>query len=152
MSLKSQRRLAAAILGIGVNRVWIDPEKLEDVEVAITRDEIKKLIHEGVIKGSPEKSQSRYRAKLIRSKKASGRRRGSGTKKGSAYATISRKRVWMVRIRSLRNRLRLLKNRRIITVTSYRTLYRKAKGGEFKSVSELERYLVEQGLRRRVFG
>ncbi|RLI07420.1 50S ribosomal protein L19e, partial [Candidatus Bathyarchaeota archaeon] len=50
MSLKSQRRLAASILNVGVNRVWIDPERIEDVDVAITREEIKKLIHEGVIK------------------------------------------------------------------------------------------------------
>lgn len=152
MSTKSQRRLAATILGIGVNRVWIDPERLEDVEAAITRSEIKKLIHEGAIKASPEKGQSRHRANLIRSKKASGRRRGPGTKKGSAYSTRMRKRVWMIRIRSLRNRLRMLKSRRLITANSYRILYKKSKGGEFKSLAELERYIAEQGLRRRVFG
>ena len=36
--LTSQRRLAAQILKIGQNRVWIDPERIDDVEVAITRE------------------------------------------------------------------------------------------------------------------
>ncbi|MGD2065814.1 MAG: 50S ribosomal protein L19e, partial [Candidatus Bathyarchaeota archaeon] len=46
MSLKSQRRLAAEIMKVGENRVWIDPERIDYVEAAITREEIKKLIHE----------------------------------------------------------------------------------------------------------
>ena len=36
MSLKSQRRLAAEILKAGENRIWIDPERIVDVEIAIT--------------------------------------------------------------------------------------------------------------------
>src|SRR5439155_1518404 len=49
MSLKSQRRLAADLLGGGLNRVWIDPEDIDRVQSAITRDEVKKLIREGSI-------------------------------------------------------------------------------------------------------
>ncbi|UCF59603.1 MAG: 50S ribosomal protein L19e, partial [Candidatus Bathyarchaeota archaeon] len=46
MSLKSQRRLAAELLNVGEGRVWIDPDRIEDVEAAITREEIRRLIHE----------------------------------------------------------------------------------------------------------
>ncbi|MEE8631795.1 MAG: 50S ribosomal protein L19e, partial [Candidatus Bathyarchaeia archaeon] len=35
MSLKSQRRLAAEILKAGQNRVWLDPERMIDIEAAI---------------------------------------------------------------------------------------------------------------------
>lgn len=152
MSLKSQRRLAASILNVGVNRVWIDPERIEDVDVAITREEIKKLIHEGVIKAAPERSQSRARARAQAAKKRAGRRRGPGTRKGGKYSVVSRKTRWMSRIRALRRKLRSLRERRIITASTYRSLYMKAKGGEFKSIAELERYITEQGLRRRAFG
>ena len=38
MNLTTQRRLAASILKVGVNRVWIDPEEIEEVSRAITRD------------------------------------------------------------------------------------------------------------------
>ncbi|MBS7635617.1 50S ribosomal protein L19e, partial [Candidatus Bathyarchaeota archaeon] len=37
LSLRSQRRMAAEILGVGEERVWINPERMEDVEAAITR-------------------------------------------------------------------------------------------------------------------
>lgn len=33
--LKSQRRLSALILKVGQNRVWMNPEKTDDVEAAI---------------------------------------------------------------------------------------------------------------------
>lgn len=152
MNLKNQRRLAASILSIGVNRVWIDPEKGEDVEAAITRSEIRSLIHEGAIKALPERSQSRARARLLHEKKRLGRRRGPGTREGSKYSVISRKTRWITKIRALRRRLQSLRARRLITVSVYRDLYPKAKGGEFRSVAELERYITERNLRRRAFG
>lgn len=152
MSLRSQRRLAADILNVGVNRVRIDPERAEDVEMAITREEIRKLIHEGAIKAAPEKGQSRGRARALAAKKREGRRRGPGTRKGGKYSVVSRKTRWMMRIRALRRRLRALRDRRMITANTYRSLYMKAKGGEFRSVGELERYIAERGLRRRPFG
>jgi len=152
MSLRGQRRLAASVLNVGVNRVWIDPERTEDVETAITRQEIRKLIHEGAIKAAPEKGQSRARARALAAKKRAGRRRGPGTRKGSKHSVVSRKTRWMSRIRALRRKLLDLRERRIITVSTYRSLYRKAKGGEFRSISELERHITEQGLRRRSFG
>jgi large subunit ribosomal protein L19e len=65
-NLSSQRRLASAVLKIGQNRVWINPERIDDVEGAITREEIKKLIYEKVIVSLPEKGVSRSRAKVIR--------------------------------------------------------------------------------------
>ena len=152
MSLRSQRRLAASILNVGVNRVWIDPERVEEVEAAITRGEIRRLIHEDAIKAAPERGQSRGRARTLAAKKRAGRRRGPGTRKGSKYSVVSRKTRWMSRIRALRRRLRTLRDRRVITASTYRSLYMKAKGGEFRSIAELERYLTAQELRRRAFG
>lgn len=152
MNLKSQKRLAASIMDVGENRVWIDPERAEDVEVAITRQEIRKLIHEGAIKALLERSLSRGRAREQAAKKRAGRRRGPGTKKGPKFAVVSRKERWMSRIRAQRKRLRRLRERRMITVNTYRSLYRKAKGGEFRSLAELERYITENNLRRRTFG
>lgn len=152
MKLKNQRRLAASVLGIGVNRVWIDPEMADEVEAAITRQEIRKLVKDGAIRAIPQKSLSRGRAREQAAKKRAGRRRGPGSKKGSKYSVVSRKERWMSRIRALRKRLRRLRDRRMITVSNYRRLYRKAKGGEFRSVAELERYITANNLRRRAFG
>jgi large subunit ribosomal protein L19e len=147
--LSSQRRLAAQILKVGQNRVWIDPQRMDDVEAAITREEVKKLIHEKVITAVPEKGVSRARAKTIQEKKRKGRRKGVGSKTGAGHAKISKKEAWMSRIRSLRKRLRELKATRVITETTYRKLYRVAGSGKFESVADLERYLKAQDLWRK---
>lgn len=57
MSLSNQRRLAAEVLGVGETRVWIDPTRFEDVVAAITREDIRNLIKEGVIKPAREGSE-----------------------------------------------------------------------------------------------
>ena len=41
MNLTTQKRLAASILKVGLNRVWIDPERMEEVSMAITREGVK---------------------------------------------------------------------------------------------------------------
>lgn len=147
--LSSQRRLAAQILKVGQNRVWIDPQRMDDVEAAITREEVKKLIHEKVITSLPEKGVSRSRAKTIQEKKRKGRRKGAGSKTGAGHAKISKKEAWMSRIRSLRKRLRELKATRVITEATYRKLYRVAGSGRFESVADLERYLKANDLWRK---
>ena len=149
MSLKSQRRLAAEILKVGENRVWIDPERIEDVQMAITREEIKKLIHEGAIKKLKEKGVSRARARVIQEKKKKGLRRGPGSRSGAMHARISKKEAWMKKIRALRRRLRELKEKKIITVSVYRKVYKMAGSGSFKSIAEMERYLKANNLWRK---
>ena len=148
-NLRSQRRLAAQIMKVGQNRVWIDPERMDDVEAAITRDEVKKLIHEKVIVSLPEVGVSRSRAKAIREKKRAGRRKGAGSRTGSPRAKISKKEAWMSKIRSLRKNLRELKANRVITESTYRKLYMVAGSGKFESVADLERYLKAHDLWRK---
>jgi large subunit ribosomal protein L19e len=152
MNLKNQKRLAAAVLDVGVNRIYIDPEGALEVEAAITRQEIRKLIKDGVIKAIPVNSTSRGRARDRMAQKKAKRRRGPGSKKGAKYSVVPRKTRWMGRIRAQRRRLKRLRERRIITISTYRNLYRKAKGGVFRSVAEMERYITENDLRRRTFG
>ncbi len=147
-SLKSQRRLAAQILKVGQNRVWIDPEGIDDVEAAITRDDIRKLIHEGVIKPLPEKGVSRARARVLHEKRKKGRRRGFGSRSGTFRSKISKKEAWMSKIRALRKRLRELKTSRIITENTYRKLYVMASSGRFSSIVDMERYLKAHELWR----
>ncbi len=147
--LKSQRRLAAQILKIGQNRVWIDPERIEDAEGAITREEVRKLVHEGTIKSKPEKGISRGRGRILHLKKKKGRRSGMGSRTGSPHARISKKEAWMSKIRALRKRLRLLKAKKIIPEDEYGKLYRMAGSGRFESNADLERYLKAHELWRK---
>lgn len=148
-NLTSQRRLAAEILGIGQNRVWIDPARIEDVEGTITREEVRKLIHEKIIRTLPEKSVSRARAKTLLEKKRVGRRRGPGSNVGSPRAVVSKKDAWMLKVRSLRKKLRALKASRVITEATYTQYYRMIGSGRFNSIADLERYLKAHDLWRK---
>ncbi|MEM3769992.1 MAG: 50S ribosomal protein L19e [Candidatus Bathyarchaeia archaeon] len=147
--LKSQRRLAAQILKVGQERVWIDPNRIEDVEAAITREEIRKLIHEGVIKPLREKGVSRARARIIHQKKKKGLRRGPGSKSSAEKAKISKKEAWMRKVRALRKRLHELKANKTITENTYRKLYTMVKSGRFTSVADMERFLKAHDLWRK---
>ncbi len=139
-NLTNQRRLASKIMKTGKNRVWIDPQRIDDVESAITREEVRKLVHEKVITATPIKGVSRGRAKIIQAKKRRGRRKGPGSHSGTPKAVISKKQAWMTKIRSLRRKLRDLKAKRTITESNYRELYMIAGSGRFESIADMERY------------
>ncbi|MBS7656801.1 MAG: 50S ribosomal protein L19e [Candidatus Bathyarchaeia archaeon] len=149
MSLKSQRRMAAEILKIGTNRVWIDPERISDVESAISREEIRRLIKDKAIMKMPEKGISRARARIIHAKKTAGKRRGQGSRTGKDGARTPAKEAWIKRVRAQRKKLRELRDKHVITDTVYRKLYIMTKSGSFRSVADLDRYIEAHGLRRK---
>ncbi|WP_456368964.1 50S ribosomal protein L19e [Geoglobus sp.] len=148
MNLKFQREMAAKILECGVNRVWLDPNALDEIASAATKDDVRELIERGLIKRKPVKGISRARINRRKAQRRKGRRRGHGRRKGRATARMPRKRQWIMRIRALRKRLRQLKEEGVLDSRTYRMLYRKAKGGEFRSVSHLNQYLEAHGLLR----
>jgi len=141
VNLKGPRKLASKVLKTGVNRIWIDPEKIDDVEGAITREEIRKLIHEGTIKTRADKGVSRNRARLLQEKRRRGLRKGVGTRRGKQSARTPPKKSWENRIRAIRLRLKKLKTRRVIHQDQYHHLYRMAKGGAFTSVAHMDQYI-----------
>ena len=149
LSLKNQRRLAAEVLKIGQSRVWIDPEKIEDVEGVITREEIRKLVHEDVIKTLPEKGVSKARARILHNKRKRGLRQGAGSKEGKKTARTPEKKQWENRIRAIREHLSDLKNRKIIQKDTYRKLYLLAKGGMFSNVMNVDQYIEAHELAKR---
>lgn len=138
--------MAAEILKVGVNRVRVDPDDNDKVESAITRDEIRRLIHEGVITKRPQVGISRGRKRVLHEKRKEGRRRGPGSRKGSRFST---KRVWIDRIRSIRLRLRELRDGKVIAKSVYRKLFLMAKGGAFRTVGHLNEYLEAHKLARK---
>jgi large subunit ribosomal protein L19e len=146
MSARSQRRIAANILKIGENRVWLDPEDMDAISSAITRTEIRKLIHEGAIRKLPEHGSSRGRIRAVKSKKRAGRRSGSGSRKG---ATLQRKTAWILRIRAIRDRLRELRDKHAIQTGTYRKLFLMSKGGSFRSAAHLDEYIEAHKLARK---
>jgi len=133
--LRLQKRIAADILKVGVNRVWIDPEKINEVKNVITKAEIRKLINQGVIKALPEKMK---KPKVEKKK-----RKGPGRRKG---ARKRGKEDWMRTVRPLRKMIKELRDTGKITKGQYRRLYMLIKGGMFRSRAHLRLYLKQQGI------
>ncbi|HQD25220.1 MULTISPECIES: 50S ribosomal protein L19e [Methanoculleus] len=136
--LASQKRIAAAILKCGVNRVWFDPERQADIEAAISRNDLRELIAEGAIRAHPVKGNSRGRTRARMAKRSYGHQKGPGRRKGAAGARNPKKQAWMRKIRAQRRVLRQMRDEGRIERSLYRVMYRRASGGQFRSVSYLE--------------
>lgn len=146
MDLSNQRRMAASILKCGQNRVWIDPNRLEDASDAITRADIRTLIDSGAIAARQKKGVSRGRAEHLRAQRAKGRRRGHGSRRGRKGARKPSKEIWLQAIRPVRKRLKELRDSGRIDRATYRDYYLKAKGGMFKSRPHLESHMKAEGV------
>ncbi len=144
VDLKNQRRMSADLLKCGVNRVWIDTNRTEDVAEAVTRTDIRSLIREGVIKSKHKKGISRARIRHIQEQKHKGKRKGQGSRKGTKHSRLSKKRRWIQTIRPIRRILKEYRDQGQITATTYRKFYRHAKGGMFKSKAHLNAQLEVQ--------
>jgi len=146
MRLSVQKRLAATILKCSQKRVWFDQENLEEIKEAITKVDIKSLINQGLIGVKPVKGISRGRTRQAKAQKVKGRQRGTGKRKGSANARTPKKEAWMNKIRKQREFLKELRDKKLITTSSYRTLYSKSKGGFFRSKRHIKIFIDEHKL------
>jgi large subunit ribosomal protein L19e len=135
LNLKSKRRLAASVLGVGVDKVIFDDEYSDLIQDAITRSTIRGLVGFGAIRAAPDKGVSRGRFRE-RSRKLK-RGRGAGSTEGSAQARNPRKDRWVTKVRALRWRLRVARDRNEISQASYRRLYQQVKGGQVRGVKHL---------------
>ncbi len=142
--LANQKRLAALILKVGRTRVWMDPERLEDIATAITREDIRGLIEEGIVKRRAVVGISRGRARARDLKRAKGHLKGHGSRRGAKGARAPKKEQWMRKIRAQRKVLKAMRGEKTIDAHNYRILYRKAKGGEFRNIAHLKSYIAYQ--------
>jgi len=129
--------MAAKVLDVGVNRVRIDPENLERIADAITRDDIRALIREGIIWAESVKGISRGRIRRKRALKKK-RGRGSGSKKGAIGARLPRKRLWVTKVRAMRSHLKKVREKGDITSDVFDKLYLQIKGGQIRSMRRLK--------------
>ena len=148
MKLNNQTKLAADVLNCSKKKVWLDPERLDDIKEAITKVDIRSLIKERVIRKKQTNAISRARARKILKQKRKGRQKGQGSRKGKRTARLSKKRAWINKIRAQRNLLNELRDTKKISNKEYRELYSKAKGGAFRSKRHILLYIQEQGLKK----
>lgn len=147
MSLSMVKRVASDILGVGTSRIKIDPANVKKAEEALTRDDVRALVSQHVISIEPKKGVSRGSARIKERQKQLGRRRGTGSRKGSKYSKIARKRIWMNKLRAQRKLLKELREKNLLESSqAFRKVYNMVKGGAFKARAQLLTYLAENNL------
>jgi large subunit ribosomal protein L19e len=146
VDLFNQRRVAATLLKCGINRVWIDPNRTEDVAYAVTRDDVRNLIKSGFIRARQKRGSSRGRIRVAKDQRRKGKRKGQGSRKGAKYARFPKKQRWISTIRPIRGQLRDLRDKNMIERNVYRKFYLYAKGGMFKNKGHIMAHLKAENL------
>jgi large subunit ribosomal protein L19e len=144
MNASSQKRIASEIMKCGLSRVRISQS--EEVEDALTREDIRGLIQKGVIWNVQKKGTSKFASKKKLEQKKKGRMRGDGRRKGSKGARKNDKTKWIEKVRPLRKLLSELRESGQVSREDYGLLYRRIKGGFFRNKSHFMYYLKDHDM------
>jgi large subunit ribosomal protein L19e len=135
------------MLGVGESKVKFKTDSIKKIEEALTREDIRTLIKDGVVYKIHRRGVSRVRGEAKRAQRKKGRRGGMGSRKGTPSARLDSKEAWIAKVRAQRRFLNgLVSSKRITDPKVYRKLYMMAKGNAFKSVKIMETYINDNKL------
>lgn len=90
VNLRTQKRLAASVVGCGKRKIWLDPNEMNEISNANSRQTVRKLVSDGLIIRKPVTMHSRARARELAEARRIGRHRGLGKRKGTKDARMPR--------------------------------------------------------------
>lgn len=144
MNLRTQKIMAAKILKAGVSRVRVENDT--EISEAITRNDIRGLIRDGMIGVVQKKGACTSPAKKKAIQKKKGRQMSKGSKKGTKNARKPSKEKWIEKIRPIRKMLKEMKEGNQIDGKDYRKLYNFSKGGTFRNKKHVLMYAKDHDM------
>ncbi len=109
----------------------------------MTKEDIRALIKEGVIRKRRENLLSRGRARKLKAKKQKGRKRGHGKRTGMRSARKSSKEKWINNVRAQRRTLREIKASGVKLKKPARQVYLMIKGNYFRGKKYIQTMVEE---------
>jgi len=129
-NLRTKKELAAKALKVGKGRIVLSSEAVEEIKQAITKQDIKDLVREGIISVKPIKGRKKVQKRS--------RRRGPGKIKKTVN---KRKQIYVKITRKLRKYLMELRDKGIVERDLYQDLRKKIRMRTFKSKAGFRDYL-----------
>lgn len=130
MNLKGKKELASRCLKVGKDRIVFPNSGLEEIKEAITKQDIRDLSKNGIIKIKPINGRKKILKKS--KKKSPGNIKKKVKKKKQEYVRITRK---------LRKYILELKKQEKISPEEHREMRKKIKNRAFKSKANLKEYV-----------
>ena len=144
MSIRLTKRIASDLLDRGESAIRIKETALANAQKAITREDVRQLVKKGDIYAIVEKRNVSAYSKALKIKRAQGRRRGPGAKKGTRKARSSVE--YKKRVRGQRRVLLALKEEKSIDNVMFKQFYKLVRGGTFESKAQLLSHIKGKGV------
>lgn len=147
VNLRSKKQMLSRVTGVGVHRLRLNPDKLDDVADAITRSDARALMTAGTVTVKSVRGTSRGRAQYKKDQRS---KRGTkqGSKQGKKGARSARKALYVAKVRALRRLLKIAKDRKDITNPEFWSLYKRVGGNTVRNKAHL-RLLMEETVSKR---
>ena len=139
------KRIASQLLKVGETKIWVNSSEKERIKEAMTKEDVRVLIKDAIVRKRTDNLHSRGRARLLKAKKAKGRKRGRGKRTGTKSSRQGKKEKWIKNVRAQRKMLKEMKKSGVVFKKPASKVYLMIKGGYLKGKNYMKAMVEGSG-------